>query len=50
VASKKPKPYPKNCVNEVMILRRLTIGLKLLRKEASRAIKEKYNPYSSRGL
>jgi hypothetical protein len=33
-----------------MTLRRLTIGLKLLRKEASRAIKEKYNPYNSRGL
>ena len=33
-----------------MTLNKLTIGLFLLRKEASRAIKEKYKPYTSMGL
>ena len=33
-----------------MILNIPTIGLKLLRKEASIAIREKYNPYNSVGL
>ena len=39
-----------NWVTEVMMLKKLTIGLKLLRKKASRAIKEKYNPYPSMGI
>ena len=37
-------------MTEVMILDIPTIGLKLLRKEASIAIREKYNPYNSIGI